>query len=386
MKQRTKDLIVINNMFVGKFLKQGKNIGHEVINLVNADNGKSYVYVCPYGECSSDKAGKISVINVESATGTQRVKVVNIAVGCKAFCEDEIRLIKYGGKDFLRIFENNRGDKRSRNVTFTATAVYYPESDFYITTGSDNGDENTVFVNKNVRSQSLHTVYWSDEESFDALEKLIDEIVEKGKKEEESAYDIQEEPLCFLEIANKRNNELIYSNLIAYYLGESADLLKEFLEEFVDNKKGMSFASSAGGMIVLREYEHIDILIGERDSADGMFKKVVIIENKIDATLHDNQLERYWNNEKLQNAEKVGLVIHPEYRKDISDPYLDNGSYTLLSYSELYDFFKKYQNKEKLEYYKEFINTLRIHSTDTNQINKRQMRVLFKKRIDSITD
>lgn len=39
--------IVINRMFTGKYLRD--NIGHEVINLFQADNGKYYVYLNDIG-------------------------------------------------------------------------------------------------------------------------------------------------------------------------------------------------------------------------------------------------------------------------------------------------------------------------------------------------
>ena len=37
--------ILINQMYAGGFLEVGNNIGHEVINLFKADDGKNYVYV-----------------------------------------------------------------------------------------------------------------------------------------------------------------------------------------------------------------------------------------------------------------------------------------------------------------------------------------------------
>ena len=37
------NVIILNRMYVGDYL--GENIGHEVINLINPDNGDKY-YIC----------------------------------------------------------------------------------------------------------------------------------------------------------------------------------------------------------------------------------------------------------------------------------------------------------------------------------------------------
>lgn len=44
------DEILINQLFAGTYLDEGKNIGHEVINLFKADDGNNYLYITPSGK------------------------------------------------------------------------------------------------------------------------------------------------------------------------------------------------------------------------------------------------------------------------------------------------------------------------------------------------
>ena len=47
-KQASRE-IIINKMYVGDYLSEGDNIGHEIINLYKADNGKNYIYLNSQG-------------------------------------------------------------------------------------------------------------------------------------------------------------------------------------------------------------------------------------------------------------------------------------------------------------------------------------------------
>lgn len=61
--------ILINRMYVGSYLENEHNIGHEVINLLRADgevdekgDGKNYIYVQPWGTMNTEHNGKIDTI------------------------------------------------------------------------------------------------------------------------------------------------------------------------------------------------------------------------------------------------------------------------------------------------------------------------------------
>lgn len=53
-QNNTKDVIVLNRMYAGSYL--ATHLGHEVINMFQADNGKHYLYLNSKG--NFDKRGK----------------------------------------------------------------------------------------------------------------------------------------------------------------------------------------------------------------------------------------------------------------------------------------------------------------------------------------
>ena len=55
--------ILLNIMYNGGYLQsENQNIGHEVINLFQSDNGNNYIYVLPYGNMAAKHNGKIETI------------------------------------------------------------------------------------------------------------------------------------------------------------------------------------------------------------------------------------------------------------------------------------------------------------------------------------
>ena len=57
------DTIILNRICTGDYLDEGANLGHEVVNLFKADNGKYYVYLMPDGTyIESREKDKVRVI------------------------------------------------------------------------------------------------------------------------------------------------------------------------------------------------------------------------------------------------------------------------------------------------------------------------------------
>ena len=62
--------IVVNRMFVGDYLTS--NLGHEIINLFQADNGNHYIYLNAYGNFDKTHSGKIvTMLMVKSVSRRQ---------------------------------------------------------------------------------------------------------------------------------------------------------------------------------------------------------------------------------------------------------------------------------------------------------------------------
>ena len=55
-------MIIINRMFSGGYLNE--SLGHEIINLFKADNGRHYIYVNPYGTINEDAKNAHKVLLV----------------------------------------------------------------------------------------------------------------------------------------------------------------------------------------------------------------------------------------------------------------------------------------------------------------------------------
>ncbi len=71
------DVILLNNLFNGEYIKE--EVGGEIINMYQSDNGKYYVYVNPYGNVSSKWNNKIGYVLFIRSIGNGVVKVISKA-------------------------------------------------------------------------------------------------------------------------------------------------------------------------------------------------------------------------------------------------------------------------------------------------------------------
>ena len=63
MTENKEKEILLNIMYNGDYLmSENKNIGHEIINLFQDDNGNNYIYVLPYGCMAKEHNDKIETI------------------------------------------------------------------------------------------------------------------------------------------------------------------------------------------------------------------------------------------------------------------------------------------------------------------------------------
>ena len=138
--------IVINRMYVGDYL--ASNLGHEVINLYQADNGQNYIYLNSTGDFVKAHQGKIEYMLFVKYYGIGEVEVIGMAKGLhdvynaehkfankyggvneailaeqKAFVEDEGG-ISYGGVPLFDIF--GKAGQQSVYITYKADKVYTP--------------------------------------------------------------------------------------------------------------------------------------------------------------------------------------------------------------------------------------------------------------------
>lgn len=92
------DTIILNRICTGDYLDEGANLGHEVVNLFKADNGKYYVYLMPDGTyIESREKDKVRVIYLTKKIKDDCVEVLAVATGIEP-------IIYFGnGKGFKHI-------------------------------------------------------------------------------------------------------------------------------------------------------------------------------------------------------------------------------------------------------------------------------------------
>lgn len=74
-----KNGIVLNRMYVGDYLMS--NLGHEVINLYQADNGCNYIYLNSTGDFVKAHQGRVEYMLFVKYYGKGEVEVIGMAKG-----------------------------------------------------------------------------------------------------------------------------------------------------------------------------------------------------------------------------------------------------------------------------------------------------------------
>ena len=255
-------------------------------------------------------------------------------------------------------------------------------------------------INKVIENEEI----WEDNES-----NKIERITEQEKEKYENLGDNN---LSFMDLIQAEYNEEIISNMLKYYF-EKENVLQRFMNELVKNKKiNISKINIEKNIKIYRE-KHLEI--SEDDSKnkkrgridlfidDETNKNVIVIENKIESGIHGkayedgktktSQLEVYYewiNNfkedenkeKKYEKYNKIFLIFVPNYRKNeikfelnqYSKEQKDNiqKEYKIITYSEIYDFFKdssnfKFEeNSREYYYFQDFLNVLSIHKMESN--------------------
>ena len=167
-QSQNKGAIVINRMYAGNYL--ASNLGHEIINLFQADNGKHYIYLNPKGnfdKTHKDKdtgEDKIKYMLFVKNHSSEEFEVIGLATGLKSVdgvdCtlsrklsdrNDEVYKkqveyiteedITYGGKAILKLF--NDAEQQSIFITYEAKEVFIPNKRIFISYNPETKDINT---------------------------------------------------------------------------------------------------------------------------------------------------------------------------------------------------------------------------------------------------
>lgn len=402
--------IILNNMFPKASYDDGNNIYHEVINLFLADNEKYYLYLNANGEYDGEEP--VNVINVARVCNGL-YKVLSVAIGCKKG-KDEIKNITYNGISLDKYFENNHIlHNKVTYYTFECNEndVYVPKENIYIafenfdTTDPKNDEINKKIIKlkdvKKFSSSCRICNITSTDESL--LKDIIKHEIPCDKLQTMANTKLNFKEENYFSFLGVEKNELQYSNAIVKLLNFKKDGKMSFLNELF-KESNINNSAVNNDFEVLREEKNIDILFRNLDPTDG---KIVIIENKIDAslTLSDNasnietqamkifkdvfnkelnnntneatifnsilngtnpsQLSKYylyavawalkagWNVSKIYK-DIICFFLCPEYYKEIYNKgffkkYAFGNKYTLITYKNLLNVYEKvFDDKAKL--------------------------------------
>ncbi len=400
--------IILNNMFPKASYDDGNNIYHEVINLFLADNEKYYLYLNANGEYDGEEP--VNVINVARVCNGL-YKVLSVAIGCKKG-KDEIKNIKYNGISLDKYFENNH--KLYKTVTYYTFEcdkenVYVPKGNIYIAFknfGDTDSENNQIIKNDRIiklmdlekfsSSCRICNITSTDE---NLLKDIINHKIPCNKLQTMANTKLNFKEENYFSFLGVEKNELQYSNAIVKLLNFKKDGKMSFLNELFKESIIENTAVN-NDFEVLREEKNIDILFRNLDPKDG---KIVIIENKIDASLtlsdkgsnietqamkifkdvfnkelnnnntneatifnsilngkNPSQLSKYylyavawalkagWDVDKI-NKDIICFFLFPEYYKEIYNEnffnkYAFGNKYTLITYKNLLKVFKDLLN------------------------------------------
>ena len=350
-----KEVIVINRMYVGDYLNS--NLGHEVINMFTADNGKHYLYLNAYGSFASQWQGKIGNMLLTKYHSKNCVEVIGKAVGLTDVYDykkdgsnrdsgvisnhqkDFIENISYGTVNLEKLFSD--AERQSVYITFSAGKVfrinskgdkkifihYLPQkstcqkSDIKVFE-----DRIDVYLSNNkLALASLNQFVKKDNEDYDMLNNIIDvnqyddfwvELNESDKVKLPENYIPRKDNI--FDICQIQDNENCFSNALAYFMDEYRELFIKFFARYeIELWENYKIKREVDAKITDKEYkdqlkaqlyktdteyiEHkvdggrIDILL-----KDG--KNLIVIENKIKSDINsvagdteDGQLKRYVN-------------------------------------------------------------------------------------------
>ena len=384
--------ILLNIMYTGTYLEdENANIGHEIINLFKSDNGNNYIYVLPYGSMSSihnDKVKTILLVKrcnskifeiIAKATDLEQVAYVN-----STFKSEKNKLhmrqieyldknkITYSGLKPYKIFENNDGNIACLYITFKANSVIKASKPIYITTDLTNKDCYFMEDIEHFPSQSPKMYIQEGTKGYDVLERIInDDSLWEEKNTTPKVKEIlnaitknKENSSNFIDIIQKQNDELVFSNLFKYIFDANHDAFSKFAKEVLGVKIFENEFS------ILREKANIDLLIVEKNNA-------IVIENKIKSNIngicerHDigseliqSQLKKYreYVEKNYQDKTRYYFIFAPNYNHIKLENYECGLHYKLIEFSKIYDFFEKNKSLyKKVPYFNEFLFALKKH-------------------------
>ena len=387
--------ILINQLFAGSYLQEGINIGHEIINLFRDDNDENYLFITPYGNVNGHDVDK--VLFVQNIKARETMEVVMKAEGLSKTSLDEIQRIFYAGVNIVDIFNKNlyHGKKdlveTETMATYRAETIRFPKKGKRIILTVDSNysaeDGNSIVIflepdKKKIVGQSMRT--YLSKESYSKIYDVIEELIENDSlwEDHNDTQKITSDGSHGRESIRKENDELIMSNLLAYYFNYNHRMFVKFTEDVLGvDGFGTSFE------ITRESVKNIDLWIRDEH-------QILVIENKIKSGLNGktddgkNQLNKYYEyTEKIKKEEKLEAAHYylfvPNYNDIMIENSLIKDKFKVIYYSEIYDFFRN-NAAEYLsdKYFPDFLRGLKNQTMTYSELRFSIMRSRFIEKIN----
>lgn len=464
--------IILNRMYAGDYLKSDNNIGHEIINLFQADDvntdkcekGKYFIYINPYGSIGSSHDDKVRTVLMVRGHGEHILEVLAKTEGYlkqwvyekyskakkgdekyrqerKKIHDEHVEKLRryhvtYGGVLLEDIFKNNQDNDIAYYVTFEAEKIIKVKEPIYLV---DANYQHKVDKNKNMHKledlnnfskQSLR-MYVSQDKHFKSYYTLA-EIINNPKLWGEAVGQVKDtdqqedsENDNIFKIIKKEYDELVVSNMLAYYFEKYKFLFLNFVNGVlkIDISNISSMDKFMFSDILIERERSIKLKGGQKGRIDLLIKdsenrNIIVIENKIKSGINGisgnsdsydalikSQLTNYYNwvqeQEEYNDYNKYFYVFVPDYNKLDVDKYDFGDKYIVVYYSEIWDFFKKFKDLlkeqgnndkrykesfsflEKDKYFNDFLALLEKHSQPTEDFEM-EIRRRFNKIIKKI--
>ena len=427
-------------MYVGDYLST--NLGHEVINMFQADNGNHYLYLNAYGNFGKSHFGQIGymllvkyhaegmfevigkaegLMDVEGADATlkQDYKAVNPSISKAQTEYIEKENITYGGVPVRKIF--NDAEQQNIFITYKAARLFKPNRKIFIGYGVE---ADVVLTGYKQAKTSLKT-YIYPEGTFAGDQKR--EKIEEKKLDYKKLYDLIEQDNLWIEskecinddllkiksrevsifdICQIQNDENRFSYALAYFMTQPQykklwqNFFKQYRVELGDN---YTVAREESAKIEDKNWNHKDKPNGGRiDLLIRDEKNIIVIENKIKSDINSiegdsegKQLGRYYNyvswstqvGKPDEGREPHFLILTPNY----NPPHIKSKDmkklYQVITYGDLYTYLDgKDEVKNDLNF-KAFFEAMHRHTHENvNDYLYYDMLEKFVRRIKAYND
>lgn len=353
----SKSGIVLNRMYVGDYLMS--NLGHEVINLFQADNGGNYLYLNSTGDFVKAHQGQVEYMLMVKYYGLGEVEVIGLATGLEDVYDADSKFagkydgvnadifamqqhyvdteggISYGGVPIFDIF--GEAGQQSVYITYKARKVYVPSEGkrLFIRFHFDRAveypehDSSDIVVAldgyQQAKASLKQYIYAEGSYKGDLTKQNIAEKQEDYRKirtmlidnaslwhetnnrvDDEELGKVNQRRVSLIDMCQIQNDENRFSNALSYFMsrGEYRELWRNFFHRF-DIDLGLDYTVAReeaskieDATVDPKSYPsggRIDLMVRSRDT-------LCIIENKIKSDINSveedgegKQLRRYYN-------------------------------------------------------------------------------------------